>query len=531
MPSTPSPRRRFGARLVLALGFALAMIAVPFAAPSSAHTSLVGSMPADGAVLDVAPTTVEMTFTELVRAPADGIVVLDAAGARVDDGQIRAVASKVSVGVDDLPDGSYVAVFRVVSLDSHIITGSISFAVGEASTLDASTPVDTSAGSSSPWETIGGVGRFLGMAGVMIAAGGAVVAVACGMSVDGRIRTLLAASGSVGIVGLLLALPAQAARIGGGSLVWDLDLLLASGLGTSILLGVIGTLVVVTAVRRAPRVALLGAAAAVSSFSASGHTRTGNVAVEVVADIAHVGGGAVWLGGLAVLLAGRRRAGDDRGRRAEIARFSTVATVAVVVVGAAGLALSLSEVASIDALTSTGYGRTLLIKAAIVGLIGCAGLYNHFHLLPRLLDPEADAATWTSFRRTLGAEALGMVVVLALTAGLVNQSPVGPARTALTYEVATDVGPVLLEPTGGGLDISFADGVAIDAAELDSLDLQFAQAGSAIPPIERTALRLSDGRFRVDALVLPSPGDWDVTITIRLDRFSRETFRTTLPLT
>ncbi|MCZ7628853.1 MAG: hypothetical protein M5U19_07215 [Microthrixaceae bacterium] len=80
------------------------------------------------------------------------------------------------------------------------------------------------------------------------------------------------------------------------------------------------------------------------SFAFDGHTvANGNRLLMAVADVLHVGAGAVWLGGvvtLTCLLWGRHRRGRDLEALPLVIRFSVVASVALVVVGVAGVAMA-----------------------------------------------------------------------------------------------------------------------------------------------------------------------------------------------
>ena len=75
-----------------------------------------------------------------------------------------------------------------------------------------------------------------------------------------------------------------------------------------------------------------------------------------------------------------------------VLRFSSMATVAVLAAGATGIALAWSEVRTLHALTSTGYGRVLMAKVAVVIVIGGLGAYNHFRLMPALKQGKSKAA-------------------------------------------------------------------------------------------------------------------------------------------
>ena len=103
-----------------------------------AHTSLLRATPEDGAVLETAPTRVELEFSAPVTTIGPGLTVADATGSRVDvgpDGTAEGLATEVrgSVISRELPvglaDGDYLVTWRVRSDDGHAATGSRTFRI------------------------------------------------------------------------------------------------------------------------------------------------------------------------------------------------------------------------------------------------------------------------------------------------------------------------------------------------------------------------------------------------------------------
>jgi len=185
---------------------------------------------------------------------------------------------------------------------------------------------------------------------------------------------------------------------------------------------------------RAPLViALTLAAAELSALVWAGHAgaaRGARGALEQTADAVHLLAAGVWLGGLvplALLLATARRAGDGgwlvvAGSAAT--RFSTLGILSVATLIATGIANSWFLVGDLAGLLSTDYGRCLLLKLGLVGvMIGVASV-NRIRLVPRL--PSARVAlgsdpAWKTVRELqrntaievgLGLLILGVVGVL-----------------------------------------------------------------------------------------------------------------------
>ena len=109
-------------------------LALPAAA--SAHARLVGSKPADGAVLATAPNDVRLLFDDEVR-PAGGERGRRRArplGARRRRPAHRQRRARSSLPLrPGLPHGAYSVRWRVVSNDGHLIAGVLAFAVGAGS--------------------------------------------------------------------------------------------------------------------------------------------------------------------------------------------------------------------------------------------------------------------------------------------------------------------------------------------------------------------------------------------------------------
>jgi methionine-rich copper-binding protein CopC len=99
------------------------------AAPASAHASLVRASPADRSSVATAPTTVSLTFDENIRMPSV-IVVYDADGASVVQGNTSVADNIASIGVDATATGDYTVVYRVVSTDGHPVAGRLVYRVG-----------------------------------------------------------------------------------------------------------------------------------------------------------------------------------------------------------------------------------------------------------------------------------------------------------------------------------------------------------------------------------------------------------------
>lgn len=170
--------------------------------------------------------------------------------------------------------------------------------------------------------------------------------------------------------------------------------------------------------------AIVGALALLGSHLFDGHTVTkGNRFWTGLADVVHVAGGAVWAGGVLMLLAvlWRRHRRGYSPRSLQLAvRFSVVATLALVAVGIAGLALTVIVLDSPSDLWATEWGRVLLIKTLFVAAAACAGGYNHKVLIPAMERAGDRPDLAHRFRLVVSAEAVALIGVVIATALLMG---------------------------------------------------------------------------------------------------------------
>lgn len=174
--------------------------------------------------------------------------------------------------------------------------------------------------------------------------------------------------------------------------------------------------------RSAP-IALVGVGLIVASFWFDGHTVSrGPRIVHALVNSVHVLAASVWAGGvaaLAITLWLRHRRREPSRAAALIVRFSSIATVALVAVVGAGLVMAIFVLDGVGELTSTEWGKILLLKTGAVGLAAAGGAYNHFRLRPALEASPDDEQLTAEFRSSLVAEAIVLAFVVVVTAWLV----------------------------------------------------------------------------------------------------------------
>jgi copper transport protein len=586
--------RRAAFLLVLLMGGWL-LAGVASAPPASAHATLVSTDPAEGARLATAPSEVRLQFSEGVSLGAGYARVLSSDGKRADTGTPSVHGDVLTIPLrSGLPDDGYLVTYRVVSADSHPVSGAFAFVVGDgelpAGVTAAGERTDPAVAVALP------AIRWLGFAGLALVIGLPVLALSCwpGGWSSGRLRRLatcggVAVAGSA-VAGFLLQGP-YAAGSGLGS-VLDPSLMAAtasSEVGWALLtraaLAVVLTLVLLVLWRRGapppvPWVAGAGllAAGLVLSTAMVGHPVAGpwpGLAVAVTS--VHVAAMAVWLGGLTGLLAVVLRPAtpfDDA--VTALPRFSRLAFVAVVALVVTGTVQAVREVGSPTALFVTTYGWVLIAKLVLVvvalGAAGVsrvwvqqrlgvrrsrpaarAGLTAHAFAASaqhdivdeqagdrRRQQSESAAEHLPALRRSLLVEAGVVACILALSAVLVGTPP---ALSAVARPV--DVLLPLLGSSGpqGSVQISVDPArpgpntlhvyLFDDAGRLTQpagIRVTLTEKQQGIGPLDVGLAPAGPGHYVADGLNIPGAGTWTLAVTVRLDEFTATTATTDFPV-
>jgi copper transport protein len=121
----------------LTVGLATLLAVLCFATGVSAHASLVSTEPSDGSVLAQAPQTVQLHFNEAVTPVV--ISLIDATGRTRDDAAVRGAGETIVITLpENMPRGTQIVSYRVISADGHPVAGALMFSIGAAT--GATTP-------------------------------------------------------------------------------------------------------------------------------------------------------------------------------------------------------------------------------------------------------------------------------------------------------------------------------------------------------------------------------------------------------
>lgn len=498
-----------------------------------AHATLTKASPEADAILNQAPTQIQLQFSEEVEAQFGAIAVYDHGGVRVDKGDAALDprdVTRVLATLKPIGDGIYTVAWRVVSADGHPISGSYGFTVGKGIAGATYYKPDLPDPNGPP--------PLLLLAGYWLSAGGLMVLAGLGftqgliirLAPDQRYRRWIWSGFWVSLAGTLIYLvsrTAQAAGIGlvdalQPTLLWRM-LMTKSGQGVLLRLVILawGLGLAAPLWKRwwfAFSVGILG----LLTVSLGGHARAlEQPLISLPLDWLHLVAAGVWAGGLLqftfVLPPDLRRA--DGPLSEAVRRFGVVAGVAILVLIGTGLYPTLIHIPSMKALTQTAYGKTLITKVALFLPLLVLGAYNHFVTAPKLRKGEEGASGL--LKQLSGAE---MAIMAAVVGAAVLLTNLPPAKVALPPEELNVLihsqryaSLMVMKPLLPGYR---------------TLDLRLEAHDGTIPPDTKVSLELimldhdmgknlnepklvGEGHYRFENVLLGMPGHWKLRLTVQ----------------
>ena len=558
-------------RAALVLGAAAATLLL--AQPASAHADLVRADPSDGSVLAHAPGVARLWFSEEISPEFSSARVVDRTGATVTGSRTHAGGGdprQLTVELPRLGKGTYGLVWRVLAEDDgHATSGVVVFTVGGAAAGAGTLPGTASAsGAGTAATPVGVLLRWLGLcalAGLVgcLAVAGPVLGRARAASASGTVaaaaqlarRRLLAvaagcaaAAAAVGVI----TLAEEGRRAAGAGADRTLsqavsDLLTGTRWGhlwlareaalillVAVILGIRSGLgkppTRLSAVRPVSAVALVLVVAGVEGLGSHSVALGSARAAAVVAYSLHVLTALLWLGALPalILVLWPRVAGLSPRDVVRACRgpFSTLIVISVTVLVVTGLYGAGRQVPEPGQLLTTSYGRTLLLKIALLAAVGGLGLANSALLHGRRLDRRGRLARAPGgaapSRRLIIAEALVGAVLLAAAGLLAETAP--PRTAAPAVPVAkpqaydTTVGDLVVSvsatpnrPGANGFTVLAASSRRPPPAPIDGVTLRLGGSGeSGILPLRQIEPGRYFGSGRLD-----SAGSITITAIVR----------------
>ena len=458
----------------------LAAVIGLLASTAFADNTLVSSTPANNAALEISPTSVDFVFTEAVGPTQTPVSTCNSAPFVVGTPTVSADRLTVSVPItnpmpagtctvvltisaaDSTPNGNFSVTFTIAA-DTPAVAPTVSPAPSTVTTVAGAAPITTTApavsdaaGSESAGTNVGGplgLARVLSMLGLAVLLGSLVLIVTAWPEGVEYILTVrfLRSAWAVGMVGSVLSAILLRAQVTGESVGSSISPsswfdLTDTTPGTAALARVAFAAACVWVVIRPERVVdqntqLPALALPVLAVATFGLSRTGGdiPLLGVVAGVGHAVAMAVWLGGV-VLLTRVVLAGPGEDDLVHAVRgFSRISTPALLVTVATGAI----QTWRLDGgtLFETSHGRMLLLKTLVVGAMVFVGLATRQFVRQRLRKIDSMTSPLASrLQRATGLEAVGGIVVLALTAWLLSMQPGGvTVADGPVYDIETQV--------------------------------------------------------------------------------------------
>ena len=516
----------------LFLCLALIILAAPLAPRGAwAHAALVASEPVPGAVLQTAPRSIALTFSEPVAPLVFRLMGPDGNPSEVS--QVQPDGPRLSVPLPaGLARGTHLLSWRVVSEDGHPIGGTLVFSVGVASGgVGAGVSQDRAPiVSAMLWLARIGLysGLFLGIGGVFFSVFASHRAVAPS-GLRASLMALLGLGILAGIVGLgaqgLDALGLSLGSVASGD-VWRTGL--STSFGRTAILAILACTLAMGAlrasalrVRRAlASVAMLGPGLA---LAATGHASAADPQILMRPLVFLHASAIAWWAGALLPMAAMLHAG--RGRAA-LVRFSTMAPFVFGILLLSGAVIAVVQLGSVAALWTTGYGFILAAKLLAVALVLVIAVHNRF----ALTKPVAlgDERATNRLVRSIAAELALVLIVFSLAAGWRFTPPprsldraLPPVEVHLHGEKAMAELIVTPHSTGAArVEIEPLDGDGVPFKPME-VSVAFTPADGTMEPIRMAAEPGSDGRWQASVPGLVGGRSWKVEVDLLISDFEK----------
>ena len=508
-----------------------------------------------------------------------------------------------------LPDGTYTGTYKVISADTHIVYGGLVFNIGHAGAAPKFTVAGLIGRGESGEATklafgvvraLDYVSLALGIGGLVFlvwtwlpalaavasapaaaggepASGAGVVAGATATAGGGndewgeaseafvrRLKLLFAVAILLGIAVGVLGILLQGASAAGVSL-WAsakssiVDNILESRFGEvwaarTLVWVALGGVLVASRSRRCPARACICAAALGACLLAITPALSGHPSVQgprglfFPADVVHVLGASVWVGGIVCLLfalpvATRKLEGPQRTRLllAALARFSPLALGCVIAIAITGVVQAYIDVRSFDGLLHSTYGALVIVKVVLLLVLIGFGWVNRSRILPALRrlagGGQAPGRGGAAVRRSMRGELVVMGAVFGVTAALVSYAPPIDAASG-PFSTTTSLGPAELEltvePARVGLNtahiylIDAKTGAQFTATKELTVTARLPAKG--IGPLPLKANLAGPGHYVLSSAVLSPGGTWQLLVTDRVSEFEEYSRTVSVPI-
>jgi copper transport protein len=486
---------------------------------ASAHARLKSADPLSGSALATFPASLTLEFSEPIVPASIVLNVEDESGAPAPIGEPRLAHGDRIVAAEVLQPPGRTGLFQVrwsvrSATDGHDSSGLIAFTVG---TGRAPVELNLESTERDSWWLIGvrtlwllglsliaarivsraGIGSALPLWAIALAG---CASVACALASirpwddpdwQGDAVRLTFAAGIAGAIAAVLVLPDRVLAAPGSIACW------------------------------------LGS---IALSTAAGHASgTARPAMATALATVHSALALLWIAALVALLVELTRRSDG----AAIASFSRWATLGLPLLTLAGVATATLQFPGTQTLTASGYGRTLLVKAAVALLVLAIAITNRWFVLPTLARTQSDGGIDRQALGVFAGEASLLAIVVALAATLSSTSPPGdqaivhvasPVRTisdsGLAGDLRVEIGATITGTIDDAVKISISGpGGRIDQIQRVIVSTRYVDPGTgetrAGERFDASALADAPGVFVFDARRLSRLALWTIAVTAR----------------
>jgi copper transport protein len=419
---------------------------------------------------------------------------------------IKASGATISIATPaNLPRGTHLLSWRVISEDGHPVGGALTFSVGRPSVAPAQAPPDAGFA----WRAATWLARLLFYLGLFVGAGGAFY---CRWIAASPQASTIAALRFALLGGLLAAISSaglQGVDVIGGSLAdllreqtWQSGVAGAYGLTLGI-----------------------AAAAFLLALAASGHAAAASPQFLTRPSVfLHGTSVAFWVGALLPLAAAMRRGEGST----ELLRFSRAIPIPLIVLVASGALISVIQLQRLDALWTTAYGTVLFGKLIAVALLLLFAVVNRWHT-PRAAAGDANAAR--RMVRSIWCEVAVVMVILGLVASWRFTPPPRSLFAAASQPVHVHIhadkamaniefNPVRVR--GRTITVEVLDGEFRPLAAKE-VELVLSKPDAGIEPLRLKATHVEGTSWKIDSVDAPFSGRWHVRVNILVSDFDKIT--------
>lgn len=554
MNTAPAPQRLTLRILIPVMVLAGITVALLSGSPAHAHATMVSTTPSTDEIVATAPDQVVIEFNEPVSVVAAETGVIGPDGRLVSTEQIETDGSILTIALgDDLPNGTYLVSYRVISADGHPVPGGFSFSVGERT---ATPDKSALARDIDPAVTVlVMVNRFAGYAGLALVLGPGLLLIGARRRHDdfpppGGPRRLMAVGLGTLATTTGLGLYFQIPYVAGGGLFGftgdDVAMVMQSPFGVVAMLRFLLLVIAVpllswltsTGSAASRWLSVVFAVALTVTWPVSGHPMTSSAPpLTVVFDTVHLGAMAMWLGGLLTLTAYLVKRSHTMGVRTLLPVWSRWAAWLIGALAVAGVGQALIAVGSIAGLLNTDYGQLVMAKVGLFALVLVVAFFARRTVADSSDSMPVRIRRIITLELVVGAALLGVSAVLVQTVPAtvaINQADEGQLDEFYSVELKDDLYTLQfeLDPAAVGdntahLYLYTPEGEPLEAMEWT---LSYGQLDGAMAPVDVGLALLSPNHAQADVAV-PSPGEWEFTITIRVSELERATVRTVVTVT